>query len=354
MSSQKSSQKSLQRGLQKDPQNLNEQIKDAMNSYPAFIDKVSKEFRFGHSELDTMQVNVTRKCNLSCAHCHLECSPARTEMMSRETMQACLDVFCARGFKSLDITGGAPEMNPHLEWFLREATHRNIPIMLRSNVCIHELSDYQHFPELFAELGINVVASLPHYKKTNMEKQRGANTFDAVIHGLQHLCDLGYGKGEAGANANGQVLQLDLVFNPAGLTLPPAQATMQGEYKRRLRADFGIEFDNLFAIANNPCGRFAAALYRKDKLDTYMNKLISGFNEATVPNMMCRSEISVSPDGRLYDCDFNQAADLESACANSIYDLLDSNISLKREIAFANHCYACCAGAGSSCGGATE
>ena len=335
-------------------QSQNQEIAQAMNAHPAFKDKVNDEYKFGHDSLDVLQVNVTRKCNLACKHCHLECSPARTETMSRDTMQACLDVFCARGFKTLDVTGGAPEMNPHIEWFLREAAARGIHTMLRSNVCIFEQAGFEHFPQLYADLGINVVASLPHYKKLNMEKQRGAGSYDAVIRGLQRLCALGYGKGKAGANKNGEVLELDLVFNPAGLALPPAQATMEAEYKRRLRADFGIEFDNLFAIANNPCGRFAQTLYKKGKLDTYMNKLIAGFNEATVPNMMCRSEISIAPDGRIYDCDFNQAAEILSICAQNITDLLDPSVPLRREIAFGNHCYGCCAGAGSSCGGATE
>ena len=336
---------------------LNDEIKRAMDAYPAFAEKIEEVdpgCQFGHDALETLQVNVTRQCNLSCKHCHLECSPVRTECMSQETMQACLDVFTSRGFKSLDVTGGAPEMNPHLEWFLREAVTRDIPVMLRSNICIHEQDEYKHFPQLYADLGINVVASLPHYKKLNMERQRGADTFDAVIRGLQRLNSLGYGKGEAGANAEGKVLQLDLVFNPAGLALPPAQATMEAEYKRRLRADFGIEFDNLFAIANNPCGRFAKALYKKNKLVTYMNKLIGGFNAATVPNMMCRSEVSVAPDGTVYDCDFNQAQGLPCASGWKIADLLDKNVPLRRKITFGNHCYACTAGAGSSCGGATE
>ena len=323
-------------------------LAEAMRAFPSFVDKVDEEYRWSLDELDVLQVNITRQCNIACKHCHLECGPARTEHMNREHLQQCLDVFQARGFKTLDITGGAPEMNPDFEWFIREAASRNIPMIVRSNLCIHEEPGYEHYPELYAELGINVVASLPHYRERNMEKQRGAGTFQPVIRGLQRLNALGYGKGDEGRNANGQLLQLDLVFNPAGMNLPPDQTTMEAEYKRKLKDDFDIEFDNLFVFTNAPGGRFAMALFRKNKLDAYMTKLIDAFNPDTVPAMMCRMEFSVAPDGHLYDCDFNQAVNMPCADGRMIGDLLDPAQPLRRRIAFGNHCYSCTAGAGSS------
>ena len=324
------------------------ELKAAMAAFPPFASRVDEEYRYGLDELDVLQVNITRKCNIVCKHCHLNCGPTRTEHMSREHLEQCLDVFEARGFKTLDITGGAPEMNPDFEWFIREAGARNIPMIVRSNLIIHEEEEFEHFPALFAELGINVVASLPHYRERNMEKQRGTGTFAPVIRGLQRLNALGYGKGDAGRNANGQILQLDLVFNPSGLNMPPDQASMEAEYKRRLKADYDIDFDNLFAFTNAPGGRFALSLLKAGKLDTYMNKLIDAFNPDTVPGMMCRMEFSVAPDGHLYDCDFNQAVALPCADGRMIGDLLDLEQPLRRRIVFGNHCYSCTAGAGSS------
>lgn len=326
----------------------NPELKAAMAVFPPFAQRVPAEYRETLDELDTLQVNITRQCNIVCKHCHLDCRPNRTEHMSREHLGQCLDVFEKRGFKTLDITGGAPEMNPDFEWLIREAGRRHIPMIVRSNLVIHEEPGYEHYPALFAELGVNVVASLPHYRERSMEKQRGAGTFMPVIRGLQRLNALGYGKGEAGMNAAGQSLQLDLVFNPSGINMPPDQASMEAEYKRRLKADFDVDFDNLFVFTNAPGGRFALALFKADKLEMYMNKLIGAFNPETVPNMMCRTGISVAPDGRLYDCDFNQAVALPCADGRSIGDLLDPSEPLKHCISFGNHCYSCTAGAGSS------
>ena len=320
----------------------------AMGAFPPFIQKVQEEYRVSQEELDVLQCNITRQCNILCKHCHLDCGPHREEHMSREHLEQCLDVFQQRGFKILDITGGAPEMNPHFEWFIREAGRRGIPMIVRSNLVIHEEPGYEHDPARFAELGVNVVASLPHYRERNAEKQRGTGTFMPTIRGIQRLNDLGYGKGAAGANAAGQELVLDLVFNPSGVSMPPDQATMEAEYKRRLAADFDVTFNNLFTFTNNPGGRFAHALLRAGKLDAYMSKLIAAFNPDTVPAMMCRLGYSVAPDGRLYDCDFNQALDMPCSTKLFIGDLLDSANPLRRKLVFANHCYACTAGAGSS------
>lgn len=324
------------------------ELAKAMSAFPPFCGKVEEEYRWSADTLDVLQCNITRQCNIVCKHCHLDCSPHREEHMSRKHLEQCLDVFEQRGFKVLDITGGAPEMNPHFEWFIREAGRRGIPMIVRSNLVIHEEPGYEHYPQLFAQLGVNVVASLPHYRERNAEKQRGAGTFMPIIRGIQRLNDLGYGKGADGANAAGQELVLDLVFNPSGIAMPPDQVTMEAEYKRRLAADFGVTFNNLFVFTNNPGGRFAHALMRAGKLDTYMNKLIGAFNPETVPSMMCRLGYSVAPDGRLYDCDFNQALGMPCSTGLSIGDLLNRENALKRKLVFANHCYACTAGAGSS------
>ncbi len=313
---------------------------------PSFAGRVDEENRFTEDGLEIMQVNVGRRCNLRCKHCHIDAGPDRTELMTRETMEACLSVFAGRGFKTLDITGGAPEMNPHLAWLLEQAHALGADLMVRSNLVILDLPEYRQMADCYAEYGVTLVASLPHYTQKAMEKQRGSNTFDQVIAQLQQLNARGYGKGGG--------LEIDLVYNPGGAFLPPDQASLEREYKQKLGSDFGVSFDHLFAITNNPLGRFGEFLERSGNLEGYMGKLVNAFNPGTLPSMMCRNQLSVGWDGRLYDCDFNQAADLACTGATSIFDYAgDPSLPLKREIRFGDHCYACCAGAGSSCGGAT-
>lgn len=307
---------------------------------PSFIDHVPQAYRSTEYSLEVLQVNVGLKCNLACRHCHVQAGPKRTELMSEHTMQACLDALDNCNFKTLDITGGAPEMNPHLPWFLAEASARGVNVIVRSNLVILTLPAYEHFLELYAKLGITVVASLPHYVQKNTDRQRGAGVYDASIVVLQKLNELGYGAGQG--------LQLDLVFNPGGAFLPPDQSQIEREYKKRLRDQFNIEFDNLLTITNNPLGRFAEALYEKDMLRAYMDKLIEAFNPETVPTMMCRTYLSVDHEGMCYDCDFNLAAGLRCSDKRSIFDYASKNVSLKRSVTFGNHCYACTAGAGSS------
>lgn len=322
-------------------------VNGALAQYPPFWEKVG-EYRYTEEQLDTLQINIGLACNFACRHCHVQSSPARTEEMSRETLEQCLKVFKDYGFSVIDVTGGAPEMNPHYEWFMREAAATGARVITRSNLAICEEEGYEHIPELWAELGIVVFASLPHYIKKTSEKQRGAGTFDPTIRVMQRLCELGYGKGE-GAGPDGKTLELDLVFNPNGAVLPPDQESMEREYKQKLAEEFGISFDNLFCIANAPGGRFGERLLATGNMDRYMNKLISAFNPDTVPAMMCRTQLSVRWDGALYDCDFNQAVYLPCKSGLAIADLArDPSIPLKRDIAFANHCYACCAGSGSS------
>lgn len=325
---------------------IDEQARVTMDAFPPFLERVDDTLRCTNERLDVLQVNVGRLCNLACRHCHVEAGPQRTEIMARETLEQCLEVCGRYGFTTLDITGGAPEMNPHFEWFIRAATQRGLETIVRSNLIILQDQPYVHLPEVFADLGVIVFASLPHYTAKPVEKQRGADTFDGIIAQLQGLNKLGYGSGDG--------LVLNLVYNPGGAFLPPDQGALEKEYRQKLFDDFGIVFDNLFAIANNPLGRFGTLLQKTGNLEPYMDRLISAFNPATLPNMMCRNQLSVGWDGTLYDCDFNQAVGLSCTDGVTIADYAaDSARPLRRDIVFGNHCYACCAGAGSSCGGAT-
>lgn len=311
---------------------------DLLAQYPPFVKMIDAEYRKTFSHLDTLQVNIGYKCNIACRHCHLQCSPARTEEMDRETMQACLDAYQLGGFKLLDITGGAPEMNPDLEWFLREAQKIGAKTMVRTNLCILMEPEYHHFIKVYDETGVDLFASLPFYEEVKNDKIRGTGVFVENIKALRLLNEVGYGTGKHA---------LTLVFNPAGPTLSPDQEALEAEYRRRLREDHGVEFTNLVAIANMPCGRFAEALHKKGRLGSYMDKLIDAFNPETVPGMMCLSQVSVDWQGRLYDCDFNQAMGLQVARKETIFDLA-KNPPQQRPIVFRNWCYCCTAGAGSS------
>ena len=312
-----------------------------IDSFPPFFERTDEVTCRTFDQLDVLQVNVGSLCNLSCRHCHMEAGPHRTEVMSRETLESCLEVCTSRGFKTIDITGGAPEMNPHFEWIVRSAAKRGINTIVRSNLVVMLERPYAHLPEMLADQGVTVVASLPHYTAKPVEKQRGAEVFDATIRMLQKMNALGYGKGGD--------LALNLVFNPNGAFLPPEQEALEKEYRQKLAADFDIVFDNLFVIANNPLGRFGNLLYKTGNLERYMKKLVEAFNSETVPGMMCRNQLSVGWDGVVYDCDFNQAAGLPSKSGLTIANYATNpNVSLQRNIAFGNHCYACCAGSGSS------
>jgi len=318
-------------------------IREAMAEVPPFAGMVPEEHRVTNDTQSTLQANIGYRCNLACRHCHLECGPTRTEMMSRETMQACIDAFEVGGFKSIAITGGAPEMHPDLEWFLREWQARGVRPIVRTNLCILTQPEYAHFAQLYHEVDATLFASLPFYSARNVDKIRGDGTFMACIEALRMLNALGYGD----ADGNGDTHTMTLVFNPAGATMPPDQASMELQYRRNLARDFDVHFSNLVAITNNPIGRFAEALNRKDKLGGYLKRLCDAFNPATTEGMMCRDQISVNWAGDVFDCDFNQALGLGIAAGKSIFDFARERQGA-RPIAFANHCYACTAGAGSS------
>jgi len=292
--------------------------------------------------LQTLQVNVGLCCNLACTHCHLQCGPDRSEMMSLETMRQCLKVAQDNGIKTLDITGGAPELNPDILVFLKEAKDAGMHVMFRTNLVIWEDEKYSHFPELLKMHKVEIIASLPCYTQENTDQQRGDGVFTRSISSLLKLNSLGYGSNPE--------LVLNLVYNPGGAFLPPPQEELESDYKKILLEQYGIVFNQLFTITNNPSGRFAEFIEQSGELQEYIQELEDGFNAETLPVMMCRNQLSVAWDGSLYDCDFNLALGLK---ANGVQNIADIKGSLPiREIHFADHCYGCTAGSGSSCGGA--
>lgn len=305
-----------------------------------FDSLVSEELQYT-DRMDVLQVNVGRLCNLACKHCHMEAGPHRTECMSKETFEKVLALYQKYNFKTLDITGGAPEMNPHFRWFLEEAVQISDDIIVRSNGVILLEEEYSDLPEFFQKNKITVFLSLPHYSKKPTDKLRGDGVFEGVIESIQRLNALGYGKEED--------LVLNLVYNPAGAFFPPPQDAMEQEYRDKLKRDYDIVFSNLFTITNNPVGRFKEFLERSDNYDTYMGKLVDAFNPGTLEGLMCRYQVSVGWDGRVYDCDFNQAADLPME--DFTIDSLLAKEYAPRRVKFGDHCFGCTAGAGSSCGG---
>ena len=323
-------------------------LQDALDSVPSFTSLVPPEHRRTNQPLTTMQINIGYRCNLACRHCHLACGPNREELMSKDVMQACLDAFEVGGFSVVDITGGAPEMHPNLEWFLRAWHARGVKPIVRTNLCILVDPAYEHFVQLYDELDVQLFASLPFYEAGNVDKIRGFGTFEASVEGLRALNAVGYGDHDG----QGDTHTITLVFNPSTATFPPSQAALEGEYRRKLTDKLGAHFSNLVAITNNPSGRFAEALHRKGNLASYLQRLYDAFNPATTEGMMCRSQISVDWEGKVYDCDFNQALGMEIEGGKSIFDFAN-HVQPAREIVFANHCYGCTAGAGSSCGGET-
>lgn len=292
--------------------------------------------------LQTMQVNVGYACNLACTHCFIGCSPKRTEAMARETMEACLAAFSTGGFRVLDITGGSPEMNLHLEWFLDEAAEVAEQVIVRSNLTILGQPGYAHFKDVYARNRVKIVTSLPYYDEQYCDAQRGAGVFRAVIEQLRALNGLGYGYDPA--------LQIDLVYNVDGPFLPPDQRELEEFYAYQLKRSQGVAFNGLYAFNNYPLGRFAAQLMQKGKLDYYLRLLADNYNGSVVAHMMCRSQLNVDWDGRLYDCEVNHVLGLSIREAAHIRDLVDAPLPT-RAIRTNPICYSCAAGSGSSCGG---
>jgi radical SAM/Cys-rich protein len=311
-----------------------------------FADKIAQ---FGYHQLkptgiDILQINVGKMCNQTCNHCHVDAGPDRKEIMTRVTMQQCLDAVDKGQIKVVDLTGGAPEMNPDFRWFVEELTIRKVNIMVRSNLTIILANPkYHDLPEFYKKHKIEVISSLPHFSKLRTDAQRGEGVFDKSIEALKMLNEVGYG-------VEGTGLQLNLVFNPAGALLPPAQSSLERDFKERLARQYGITFNSLFAITNMPISRFLDYLLASGNYETYMQELVDSFNPTAVDSLMCRNMLSVGWDGYLYDCDFNQMLDMKSNAVEHIKDFDKSKLA-DRLIKLDQHCYGCTAGAGSSCGG---
>ena len=337
-------QKILEEGLLFDfcPEIVRDTIKDfhELTEIPVFQEMVpDKKYMDTEEHLDVLQMNIGRKCNLLCKHCHVNAGPARTEEMSKEVMDACLTFAKEQNIATIDITGGAPEMNPHLEYLIEESSRICNHVIIRTNLVILLEEEYEQLMEVYAKNKVEIVCSLPYYRAAEMDKVRGEGSFDKAIEVIKHLNAIGYGRNPE--------LVLNMVYNPAGAFFPPDQEAMEKEYKQKLSQDFGIEFNSLYTLYNNPMGRFGAFLQRSGNLKRYMKKLFDAFNADTVGALMCRTQISVDYDGQLYDCDFNLAAGIPVVGNQKIFDVTGKPYQV-RKIRMDKHCYACTAGAGSS------
>ncbi|MGN6720831.1 MAG: arsenosugar biosynthesis radical SAM (seleno)protein ArsS [Candidatus Binatia bacterium] len=314
-----------------------------------FAEKLQRAGRsLSRRAVDTLQVNLGRYCNLACIHCHVESGPSRTDMMSRETVDAVLRFLAATNIPTLDITGGAPELHRDFDYLVESAHGLGRHVMDRCNLTVIFEPGKDYLPEFFKRHQVELICSLPCYSQENVDKQRGKGTFNFSIHALRRLNELGYG--QAGSN-----LVLNLVYNPVGPHLPPPQAILEQDYKRILGDQFGIVFHQLYCLTNMPITRYATHLKLRGEYDDYTEMLERSFNTATLDQVMCCNLISIGWDGSIYDCDFNQMLDLRfrdrAGEALNIASLALDQI-LDRPITIGDHCYACTAGCGSSCGGA--
>ncbi|MEO6894228.1 MAG: arsenosugar biosynthesis radical SAM (seleno)protein ArsS [Ginsengibacter sp.] len=315
---------------------------------PPFQQKLKQNgfFPLTPTSIEILQINVGKMCNQTCKHCHVDAGPDRTEIMTKETMQQCVDALQNNpSIKTIDLTGGAPEMNPDFRWFVEEIKKLNRHILVRCNLTIILANKkYNDLPHFYKQNNIEVVCSLPFYKAERTDRQRGNHVFEKSIAALQMLNEIGYGKEESG-------LILNLVYNPAGAFLPPSQSTLEKEYKEALMKEFGIVFNRLFTITNMPINRYLDYLLISDNYEKYMEKLLDAFNPVAAANVMCRNTISVGWDGYLYDCDFNQMLEMKVSTQSKHireFNVIELN---QRNILIGQHCYGCTAGAGSSCGG---
>lgn len=298
--------------------------------------------------IDVFQMNLGYMCNMTCKHCHVDAGPDRKEMMTRENLEYCIRAIEDMDAQTVDLTGGAPEMHPDFQWLIEQISKPGRTIIVRSNLTILVSNPkYRAFPEFFKKHGVEVTCSLPFYNKFTTDRQRGEGTYDKSVEALKALNDIGYGMPDTG-------LELNLVYNPAGAFLPAAQASLEADFKKQLARKHGISFNNLFTITNLPISRYLEYLLMSDNLDSYMQKLVEAYNPAAAENVMCRNTISVSWNGILYDCDFNQMLEIpvEAEASQHIRDF-DAEALMQRNIATNQHCFGCTAGSGSSCGGAT-
>lgn len=298
-------------------------------------------------ELDTFQINLGKMCNQVCNHCHVDAGPDRKEIMTLETMEQCLDALDRTNCSTVDLTGGAPEMNPNFRWFVEQLTAKGKEIIVRCNLTIIVANKkYNDLPEFFKKHKVQVISSLPCYTADNTDSQRGNGVFEQSTQALKMLNKVGYG-------TNDSELILNLVFNPSGPNLPGDQMKLEQDYKRVLKSDFDIEFNNLFTITNLPISRYLQYLVASNNYEAYMEKLVNAYNPLAAEAVMCRNSISVGWDGFLFDCDFNQMLDLKVAVQGKHITKFNLEEIQNREVIVNQHCYGCTAGAGSSCGGAT-
>jgi radical SAM/Cys-rich protein len=298
-------------------------------------------------DVEVLQINVGKRCNQTCQHCHVDAGPDRKEVMTREVIDACLNFLTKTAIPTLDITGGAPEMHPNFREIVERGSALGRHVMDRCNLTITRLPNYSYIPEFLAEHRVEVVASLPSFAPKLTDTQRGEGVFEDSILALQRFNELGYGK-------EGTGLLLNLVTNPVGAFLPGNQKSLEVDWKRQLKRRYNIEFNNLYTITNMPISRYLDYLIRSDNLEAYMEKLVNAFNSATVNGLMCRTTLSVGWDGTLYDCDFNQMLDLGLG-PKSPKTIFEANLEdlANRVIQIGQHCFGCTAGLGSSCGGTT-
>ncbi len=316
---------------------------------PSFSDTLAKAgvtpLRSGPVEI--FQINIGKMCNQACGHCHVDAGPDRKEIMSRETMKQCLVALEKLEVQAVDITGGAPEMNPDFRWLVEALSAMGKHIIVRCNLTIITANKkFNDLPEFFKRHKVEIASSLPFYNADRTDRQRGQGVFRDSITALQALNEAGYGKPDTG-------LILNLVYNPAGAFLPGNQEQMERDFKTELRRNFGIEFNKLFCITNMPISRYLEFLISSGNYERYMERLVSAFNPAAALNVMCRNTLSVGWDGYLYDCDFNQMLDLKLSNAPNHISEFDQDALSDREIRVNQHCYGCTAGSGSSCAGST-
>ena len=294
--------------------------------------------------IDILQINVGKMCNQVCKHCHVDAGPDRKEIMTQETMQQCLEVAKNSSIKTVDLTGGAPEMNPDFRWFVEKLSSLGKEVIVRCNLTIILANPkYHDLPRFFKKHNVHVVSSLPYFSARRTDAQRGDGVFEKSIRALEMLNEIGYGNKASG-------LKLDLVYNPSGAFLPGDQMGLEVEFKRKLKEEYNIEFNELLAITNLPVSRFLEYLVNSGNYEDYMSELANAFNPQAAEGVMCRSTISVGWDGYLYDCDFNQMLELKLDSVDHI-SKFDQKKLVNREIILNQHCYGCTAGAGSSCGG---
>ena len=321
--------------------------------FKKFIDNIS--LNLSPTTINTLQVNITKLCNQTCLHCHVDASPKRKEQMDLYTINRCLEILNDNNeITNLDLTGGAPELNPHFDYFVQEAKKLNKHIMVRHNLTVTfdgnpvTGESKKYLPSFFAENKLEVISSLPYYQEYFTDKQRGKGVFEKSIDSIRILNMVGYG-------TDNPDLQLNLVYNPVGAFLPAGQASLENDFKYELKNKYDITFNRLFTITNMPINRFKQQLKNLNAYNDYMNKLINSFNPDAANGIMCKNIISVSYDGKLYDCDFNQMLDMNISIKNkdlSIHDF-DFKTLVNRKIRFGSHCFGCTAGNGSCCGGNT-